>query len=389
MSGPTNDGILFGRIKPPDSPKYRLSFRLKYPERGQFCTFAAVKIITKMKVTASQLAALTGGTLEGNPEAVITRPMRIEEAGPGDFAFLDNPKYEHFAYTTGASVLMVSADFHPTKPVQATLLRVADVRGTLAVLLAQFGEASAAAGQSGISERAFVDPSATVGAGTAVGHFAVIEAGAVVGDNCVIHPQVFIGKNVRIGHGTVLHAGVKIHYDCVVGDQCVIHSNAVIGTDGFGFAPMPDGTWKKVPQVGNVVIENDVEIGANTCIDRAALGSTMIHSGVKLDNLVQIAHNVEVGKNTAMAAQVGVAGSAKIGENCLLGGQTGIAGHISLANGTRTQAQSGLGSTITEPGKAFFGSPAIDYNEYVRAYIVFKQLPALAKKLREIEKKVL
>jgi UDP-3-O-[3-hydroxymyristoyl] glucosamine N-acyltransferase len=342
-----------------------------------------------MKITASQLAALTGGILEGNPDAVVTRPMRIEDAIPGDFAFLDNPKYEHYAYSTGASVLMVSADFQPTKPVQATLLRVADVRTTLAALLAKFGEANNTGSGGGISDRAYVHPEATVGAGSAVGHFAVVEAGAVIGENCVIHPQVFIGKNTRVGNGTVLHSGVKLQYDCTIGENCIIHANAVIGTDGFGFAPLPDGTWKKVPQVGNVVIENDVEIGANTCIDRAALGSTIIHSGVKLDNLVQIAHNVEVGSNTAMAAQVGVAGSAKIGENCMLGGQSGIAGHISLAKGTRTQAQSGLGMNVTEPGKAFFGSPAIDYNEYVRAYIVFKQLPALAKKLREIEKKVM
>lgn len=342
-----------------------------------------------MKITASQLAALTGGTLEGNPDAVVTRPMRIEEAGPGDFAFLDNLKYEHFAYSTGASVLMVSQDFQPSKPVKSTLLRVADVRATLAALLARFGEAAAGENTAEISDRAFVHPEAKTGNGTSIGYFAVVEAGAVIGDNCVIHPQVFIGKNAVIGSNSVIYPGAKIHYDCVVGDRCIIHSNAVIGTDGFGFAPMPDGTWKKVPQVGNVVIENDVEIGANTCIDRAALGSTLIRSGAKIDNLVHIAHNVEVGSNTAMAAQVGIAGSAKIGSNCLLGGQTGIAGHISLADGTRTQAQSGLGSTIKEPGKALFGSPAIDYNDYVRSYVVFKQLPSMAKKLREIEKKVL
>ena len=340
-----------------------------------------------MNITAAQLAAITGGSVDGNPDTTIHRPMRIEAAQPGDFAFLDNPKYEHYAYTTKASVLMVASDFTPSQPVAATLLRVADVRAALAVLLAQFSDAQSA-GPAVISDRAAVDAAVSIGTGTSIGHFAVVEKGAVIGENCILHPQVFIGKNVRIGNNTTLYPGVKIYHDCVVGNDCIVHANAVIGADGFGFAPMPDGSWKKVPQVGNVEIGNQVEIGANTCIDRAALGSTVIHDGAKMDNLVHIAHNVEIGANAVMAAQVGIAGSAKIGESCMLGGQTGIAGHISLAKGTRTQAQSGLGSTIKEPGKAVFGSPAIDYNDYVRAYIVFKELPALAKKVRAMEKKI-
>lgn len=340
-----------------------------------------------MKVTASQIAALIGGVVEGDPAATVTRPMRIEEAVAGDFAFFDNPKYEHHAYTTGASVLLVSDAFQPTQPVSATMIRVPEVRASLAQLLEYFSSAGNGSKKAAeISPQAFIDPAAQVGNGTAVGHFAVVEAGAVIGDNCVIHPQVFIGRDVRIGNGTVLHSGVKIYAGSLIGDNCLIHANAVIGGDGFGFAPLPDGSWKKVPHVGNVVLENDVEIGANSCVDRAAMGSTLLCKGVKIDNLVHIAHNVEVGENTAMAAQVGIAGSAKIGPNCMLGGQTGVAGHIFLAKGTRTQAQSGIGSNIKEEGTALFGSPAIPYNDYVRSYIVFKQLPELSKKVRALEK---
>lgn len=324
--------------------------------------------------------------MDGDPNATIHRPMRIEEAGPGDFAFFDNPKYEHFAYSTQASVLLVSADFQPAQPITATLIRVQDVRTSLAHLLSHFSSAQQAGDETEISPQAAIHASATIGAGSSIGAFAVIEAGATIGERCHIHPQVYIGKNVKIGDGTVLYPGVKIYYDTIIGGHCILHANAVIGGDGFGFAPLPDGSWKKVPHVGNVVVEDHVEIGAGTCIDRASLGSTLIRTGTKIDNLVHIAHNVEVGAHTVMAAQVGIAGSAKIGPHVMLGGQTGVAGHISLAKGTRTQAQSGIGSSIKEEGKAVFGSPAIDYNEYVRAYIVFKQLPELAKKVRELEK---
>ena len=340
-----------------------------------------------MKVTASQIAALIGGTVEGNPNAEVLRPMRIEEAGPGDFAFFDHPKYESYAYSTDASVLLVSDQFQPQQPVKSTLVRVADVRGSLAMLLEHFSKAVPAAAAV-ISPQSVIDASATIGKNTSVGHFTVIEANAVIARDCVIHPQAYIGRNVRIGTGTVLHSGVKIYDNTVIGDHCTLHANVVVGSDGFGYAPLPDGSWKKVPHVGNVIIENDVEIGANSTIDRAAMGSTLIGKGVKLDNLVHIAHNVEVGAHTAMAAQVGIAGSAKIGPNCMIGGQTGIAGHISLAKGTRTQAQSGVGSSTKQEGIALFGSPAIPYNDYVKAYIIFKQLPDLDKKVRQLEKKL-
>jgi UDP-3-O-[3-hydroxymyristoyl] glucosamine N-acyltransferase len=340
-----------------------------------------------MKITAAQLAQILNGDLEGDPNATVTRPARIEEAAEGDFAFLDNPRYEPFAYTTQASVLLVHSSFKPTQELKPTLIRVNDVRSSLALLLQQFDPAAQANGQD-ISKNAVVHPGASVGMGTSIGDFSVVEDGAVIGNNCVIYPQVYIGKNVRIGDNCRLYPGVKIHFDCHIGADCTLHANAVIGADGFGFAPQEDKSWKKVPQVGNVIIENQVEIGANTCIDRAALGSTIVHFGAKIDNLVHIAHNVEIGHNTVMAAQVGVAGSTKIGNEVQLGGQVGVAGHITLADGTRAQAQSGIASSVKEPGKAIFGAPAIDYNDYVRAYIVFKQLPELQRKVRELERQL-
>ncbi|MBV6440507.1 MAG: UDP-3-O-(3-hydroxymyristoyl)glucosamine N-acyltransferase [Haliscomenobacteraceae bacterium CHB4] len=340
-----------------------------------------------MKVTAAQLAHLLEGSLEGDPNATVSRPARIEEAGEGDFAFLDNPKYEAYAYTTQASILLVNKSFQPSQPVKPTLIRVDDVRSSLAFLLQKFDTENNANGTV-ISEQAFVHKSAKIGIGTSVGVFTVIEEGAVIGNNCTIYPQVYIGRNARIGEGCRLFPGVRIHFDCVIGDNCTVHANAVIGADGFGFAPQEDKTWKKVPQVGNVVIENDVEIGASTCIDRAAIGSTIIRRGAKLDNLIHIAHNAEVGKNTALAAQVGVAGSTRIGDNCQLGGQVGLAGHLTIADGTRIQAQSGLSSSVETPNSALFGSPAIGYKDFIRSHVVFKHLPDLQKKVLELEKKL-
>lgn len=339
-----------------------------------------------MTVTAAQLAQLVHGKIEGDPAATVRRPARIEEAGDGDFAFLDNPKYEAFAYSTRASVLMVHEDFAPAQALRPTLVRVKDVRSSLAFLLGMFG--SNGASDKGISEKASVHARASVGEGTSIGDFSVVEEGAQIGAGCLIYPQVFIGKNARIGAGSILYPGVRVLYDCVVGENCILHANAVIGADGFGFAPQEDKTWKKVPQVGNVILENNVEIGACTCIDRAALGSTVVRAGAKLDNLVHIAHNVEVGANAAVAAQVGIAGSAKIGENVQLGGQAGIAGHLSLADGVRVQAQSGLSTSVKTPGTALFGSPAIGYNDFIRAHIIFKNLPDLEKRVRELEKRL-
>jgi UDP-3-O-[3-hydroxymyristoyl] glucosamine N-acyltransferase len=344
-----------------------------------------------MKITAAQLAQLLQGEVEGNPEATIVRPARIEEAREGDFAFLDNPKYEHFAYSTRASVLLVHTSFRPSQPVRATLVRVDDVRSSLAFLLEKFQHVNGAANGNGpqlVSEQASVHGTARLGAGTRVGAFAVIEAGAAIGDNCVIYPQVYIGANARIGNGTVVHAGVRVQHDCEIGENCILHPNAVIGSDGFGFAPQEDRSWKRVPHVGNVVLEDDVEVGACTCIDRGSLGSTIIRRGAKLDNLVHIAHNVEVGAHTAIAAQVGIAGSTQIGNFCQLGGQAGFAGHLKLAEGTLVQAQSGVGMNTTEPNTALFGSPAFGFRDFMRSHWVFKQLPELHRKVRELEKMI-
>lgn len=341
-----------------------------------------------MKLTAAQLAHLLQGTLEGDPEIAVMRPARIEEAKEGDLAFLDNPKYEQFAYTTKASVLLVHRSFAPIHPIHAALIRVDDVRSSLALLLEKFQNGHSDQSAGSVSERANVHPSASIALSASVGDYSIVEAGAVIGAGSSIAAQVYIGANVQIGENCKILPGVRIMNDCIIGDNCVIHPNAVLGADGFGFAPQEDGSWKKVPHVGNVVLENEVEIGACACIDRASLGSTLIRSGVKLDNLVHIAHNVEVGKNTVLAAQSGIAGSAKLGEQVMLGGQSGVAGHITLADGTRAQAQSGLASSVKTPGQAVFGSPAIPYNDFVRAHIIFKQLPELQKQVRTLEKKL-
>ncbi len=340
-----------------------------------------------MKVTAAYLAQLLDGSLDGDPHAQVSRPARIEEAQSGDFAFLDNSKYENFAYTTEASVLLVHRSFQPSQPVQPTLIRVDDVRSSLALLLQKFDESNQSSGTS-IATNASVHASAKIGIGTSVGAFAVIEEGAIIGTNCIIYPQTYIGRNVHIGDNCRLYPGVRVLFDCVVGKNCILHANAVVGSDGFGFAPQEDLSWVKVPQVGNVIIEDDVEIGACTCIDRASIGSTTIRAGAKLDNLVHIAHNVEIGKNTALAAQVGIAGSTRLGNNCQIGGQAGFAGHLSLADGTRVQAQSGVGSNTTEPGSTLFGSPAIGFRDFMRSHVVFKQLPELQKKVLLLEKQL-
>ncbi|MCB0523504.1 MAG: UDP-3-O-(3-hydroxymyristoyl)glucosamine N-acyltransferase [Saprospiraceae bacterium] len=340
-----------------------------------------------MTFTAAQIAQIIGGSVEGDPKASVTRPARIEDAVEGDFVFLDHPKYEPFAYSTQASILLLNKSFAAAKPIKPTLIRVDDVRGALVKLLPVFDE-SLNSNPAALAEKEqlSIHPDAQIGAGTTIGAFAVIQEGAVIGSNCIIYPQVFIGRNARIGDGCRIYPGVRIHFDCVIGNNCVLHANAVIGADGFGFAPQEDGSWNKVPQLGNVVLEDDVEIGACTCIDRASIGSTLIHKGVKLDNLIHIAHNSEVGENSVLAAQVGVAGSTHLGKGLQVGGQAGFAGHLKIADGTRIQAQSGLATNITEPNTALFGSPAIGYRDFIRSHVVFKHLPELQRKVAELEK---
>lgn len=340
----------------------------------------------KMQISAAQLAHILNGKIEGNPEVTVNRPAKIEEAENGTIAFLGNPKYESYAYTTNASILLVSETFQATQTIQATLIRVPDVYASVAILLEKFGQAQQSISVE-ISAKAAIHASAKIGDNCSVGDFSCLEENVVIGSNSIIYAQVYIGKNVKIGEGVILYPGVRIYQDCEIGDGCILHANVVIGSDGFGFAPNEDGSFKKVPQIGNVVIERNVEIGSNTTIDRATMGSTIIREGVKLDNLIQIAHNVEIGKNTVIASQTGIAGSTKIGENCMIGGQVGIVGHLKIADRTRIQAQSGVAASVTEPNTALYGSPAIAYASFLRSFAVFKQLPDMMRRLTALEKK--
>ncbi len=339
-----------------------------------------------MLITAGQLCRLLGGQLEGNPDVTVDKPSRIEDAQEGSLSFLANPKYESYVYETTASVLLVNEDFKPSKPISPTLIRVPDVYASLGVLLNEFNVSDAL--QPGISDLAFVHPEAVIGENVTISPFSYVGAGASLGDGVLIYPQVFIGDNVLIGNASKLYAGVKIYHSCVIGKECVIHSNTVVGSDGFGFVRSKNGPFSKIAQVGNVCIEDYVEIGANTVIDRATMGSTLIRKGVKLDNLIQIAHNVVVGDNTAIAAQAGVAGSTQIGSNVLVGGQVGVVGHIKIADGVQIQAQSGIAANVDKEGERLYGSPAIKYIDYLKSYSVFRKLPEIQKKLNELEKEL-
>ncbi len=339
-----------------------------------------------MEITAAQLCQILNGEIIGNPETMVQGPGKIEEARPGEITFLANPKYEPFAYTTNASVILVSKNFTPKQPIKATMIRVDDVYASIAFLLDEFG--GKVEQMQGVSTNAFIHDAAIIGKNVSMGHFAVVEESASIGEGTVIFPQVFIAKNAQIGKNCVIHSGVKIQYNCIIGDNCIIHPNTVIGSDGFGFAPREDGSYKKISQTGNVIIEDNVEIGSNVTIDRATMGSTIIRKGVKIDNLVMIAHNVEIGENTVVAAQAGFAGSSKIGKQCMIGGQAGFVGHINIAEGTKVQAQSGVNKSIKDKNTAWYGSPALPYNDYLRSYASFRKLPDLMKRLHEMEKRL-
>lgn len=339
-----------------------------------------------MQVTAQDVANILGGEVVGDPATIITGPGKIEEAIEGNISFLSNPKYTHHVYTTGASAVLVSHDFVPDQKVEATLIKVKDVYTSLGILLQQFGKVDH--GFSGISDQAIVNPSAIIGEGVSIAAGVVIAADVIVEKDTVIYPQVYIGKGVKVGTKTILHAGVKVMHDCTIGSNCIIWPNTVIGSDGFGFSPDADKKYNKIPQIGNVIIENDVEIGANCAIDRATMGSTIINEGVKLDNLIQVAHNVEIGAHTVMAGQSGIAGSAKVGSHVVVGGQVAIAGHLTIANGAMIQGQSGIGGNITEENSKWYGTPAIEYRNYLRSYAHFRNLPDLAQKMRSLEKQI-
>jgi UDP-3-O-[3-hydroxymyristoyl] glucosamine N-acyltransferase len=341
-----------------------------------------------MKFSAAQIAALLQGTVEGDSEIAVNNLSKIEEGKPGTLTFLANPKYQAYIYDTQASIAIVSNDFVAEKalPSTLTLVRVADAYGSFAKLLEAYNQLRQPA--PSIADNAFVAKSANMGERCYVGSFVHVGEGCVIGNDVRIYPGAFIGDNVRVGDGTTIFAGVKIYADCVVGKQCTLHGGVVIGGDGFGFAPNSENNYSKVPQIGNVVLEDHVEVGANTTIDRATLGSTIIRKGVKLDNLIQVAHNVEIGENTVIAAQTGVAGSTRIGKNCMIGGQVGIVGHITIADGTKIAAQSGVASDIKEPNTIVQGSPAFGIMDFKKSYVGFRKLPELMQRIQELEKQL-
>jgi len=338
-----------------------------------------------MQFTAQQIATLIQGKLEGDPNSKVSTVAKVEEAKEGCLTFIANPKYEEYLYTSKASIIIINDSLEVTHPVHATLIRVKDAYSGFALLLEQYNNIISGSGKSGIEEYSFISKTATVGKNVYIGSFSYIGDNVVIKDNVKIYPGCFIGDNASVSENTKLYPGVKIYDNCCIGANVVIHSGTVIGGDGFGFAPQHDGRYKKVPQIGNVVIEDDVEIGSNTTIDRATMGSTIIRKGVKLDNLIQIAHNVEIGENTVIAAQTGVSGSTKIGKNCVIGGQVGIVGHITIADGTKINAQSGLSKSITTSETALNGSPAFDYKSSLKSQAIFRNLPELQQRLLRLE----
>lgn len=338
-----------------------------------------------MEFSAQQLADLLQGSIEGDASVKVNQLSKIEEGIPGSVSFLANPLYTQYIYSTKASLVIVNADLVLTAPVSCTLLRVASAEQAFAKLLELYNQIKL--NKKGIAAQAFIADSAIVGTDVYVGAFAVISDGAKIGNNVKIYPQVFVGDNVTIGDNTTLFAGVKIYADCVLGKDCIIHSGSVIGSDGFRFAPQNEGN-KKIPQIGNVIIEDDVEIGANCAIDRATLGSTILRNGVKFDNFIHIAHNVEVGENCYFAAHTVVAGSTKIGKNCMTSGQVGIVGHLQIADGTIVTAQSGISKSITKSGEVLMGSPAFDANKYRKSFVHFRNLDSLAQRITALEKQL-
>jgi UDP-3-O-[3-hydroxymyristoyl] glucosamine N-acyltransferase len=338
-----------------------------------------------MEFTAKQLADLLQGTIEGNADTKVSKLSKIEEGVSGSISFLANPLYNQYIYNTQASLVIVNKDLVLTAPVATTLIRVDSAQNAFATLLEMYNQIKL--NKSGVSKHAFVAESAKIGNNFYAGEFAVISENAQIGNNVKIYPQVYVGDNVVIGDNTILFAGVKVYSDCIIGNDCIIHSGTVIGSDGFRFAPENEGN-KKIAQIGNVIIEDDVEIGANCAIDRATLGSTILRRGVKFDNLIHIAHNVEVGENTYIAAHGVIAGSTKVGKNCMFSGQVGIVGHLQIADKTIITAQSGISKSVTKSGEVLMGSPAFDANKYRKAYIHFRNLDSIVLRLNEVERKL-
>lgn len=336
-----------------------------------------------MQITVAELGKLLNGEVIGNPKTIISRVSKIEEGETQSLSFLSNLKYEQYLYTTKSSAVLVNKSFEPTSQVSTVLIKVDDAYSSFTFLLEKFGNKVST--KKGIDTRAVISSSAKTGKNVWIGALTYIEENVLIGDDTKIFPNVFLGENVKVGNNCIIYSGVNIYNDCEIGNNCIIHSGTVIGSDGFGFAPLPDRSYKKIPQTGTVIIEDNVEIGSNCSIDRATMGSTIIRKGVKLDNLIQVAHNVEIGENTVIASQAGIAGSSKIGKNCIIAGQVGIVGHITIADGSVIGGQSGVNSSIKIPEKKWFGSPAFDYKESLKSSILFKQLPLLEKRVSELE----
>jgi len=337
-----------------------------------------------LKFTASQIAGILEGDVDGNPDVEVSKLAKIEEGTEGSLTFLANPKYTQFIYTTNASITIVDKDFTPENDLSTTLIRVDDAYKAFSRLLEYYNQVKM--NKTGIEQPVFISDSAKYGENIYLGAFSYIGENVSIGDNSKIYPNVYIGDNVTLGNNVIVFAGSKIYSDSLIGNNCTIHSGAIVGADGFGFTPNDKGEYVKVPQTGNVIIEDNVDIGAGTTIDRATLGSTIIKKGVKLDNQIQIAHNVEIGENTVIAAQSGVAGSTKIGKNCMIGGQVGIVGHLTIGNNVRIQAQSGIGRNVKD-NETLQGSPALNYGDYNKSYVYFKNLPKLVDRINSIEKK--
>jgi len=338
-----------------------------------------------MKFTAIQIAEILEGEIFGNKNVEVFSLSKIEEGEKGSLTFLSNPKYTHYLYTTKASIVIVNMDFVLEKEVETTLIKVNDAYQAFSTLLEYYDQVKSS--KTGIEKPSFIDESAIIGTNLYLGAFSYISADVSIGDNVKIYPNVYIGDNVKIGDNAIIHAGSKIYSETIIGSNCTLHSGVILGSDGFGFAPDASGVFTKIPQIGNVVIEDNVDIGAATTIDRATLGSTIIRKGVKLDNQIQIAHNVEIGENTVIAAQTGIAGSTKIGENCMIGGQVGIVGHITIGNNVKIQAQCGVGRNIKD-NEIIQGSPAMGYSDFSKSYVYFKKLPELVATINALEKDI-
>ena len=337
-----------------------------------------------MEFSAKQIAEYIQGIIEGDENATVHTFAKIEEGIPGAISFLSNPKYTHYIYDTASSIVLVNKDFSPEKEVKATLIKVDNAYESLAKLMNLYEQSQPK--PTGIHPLAYVSPTAKLGDNVYIAPFACVGDYAVIGDNTALHSHVTIGSSVKIGNNCILYPNVTVYHDCRVGNNCILHAGCVIGADGFGFAPSPEG-YEKIPQIGITILEDNVEVGANTCIDRATMGATIIRKGVKLDNLIQIAHNVEVGSNTVMASQVGIAGSTKVGEWCMFGGQVGLAGHIKIGNKVNLGAQSGVPGSIKD-GEALIGTPPIELKNYFKSSVLFKKLPEMATEMNSLRKEI-